>query len=61
MNNDIKNKIIELYYSVFNTCIVFDESLNISSPEHELYFKTYEEMFLFMLDEIQLSIENNLY
>lgn len=57
----IENKIIEVYYSIFSTCIVYPDRLTICSPESTEHFNSISEMYLYMLDEIQLTIENDLY
>ena len=61
MNTDFLEVIIDIYYSMFNTCIIDTDKLVISSTENDEHFGTLHEMIAFMLEDILLGINNILW
>lgn len=52
--NDVITKIYDRYNS---TCIIDYDNLRIETPEEILHFKSLQQLRLFVLDEILLSME----
>ncbi len=58
MNTQILNRIIDIYYTIFNTSIVDTNKLMIECPENTERFNSMYDMADYMLEDINLAIEN---
>lgn len=58
MNTSIFDRILDIYYYLFNTSIVDASKLTIETTENIEYFSSLSEMIDYMLEDIYLSLEN---
>ena len=58
MDAKLLDKIIDIYYTVFNTSIVDTNKLTIECPENTEHFNSLYDMTDYMLEDIYLCIEN---
>ena len=58
MNTSIFNRILDIYYYLFNTSIVDVNKLTIETTENTEHFDSLSEMVDYMLEDIYLSLEN---
>ena len=56
----IKDRLIDIYYKINSTCIIHDNYIEYPDTDN-VYFKTNGAMIDYLLNEIELSIENILY
>ena len=58
MNTNILNRIIDIYYTVFNNSIVDTNKLTIEHPENTERFNSLYDMTDYMLEDINLAIKD---
>lgn len=58
MDTKILDRIIDIYYTIFNTSIVDINKMTIECPENIERFNSLYDMADYMLEDINLAIEN---
>lgn len=55
--NELLNIVIDIYYHINSTCIISDTELWIDTPEQLTTFDSEYDLLMFLLNEINLSLE----